>query len=543
MSYSRTDGLRICQHRDRLARLREKYVWDEEAAGRAVRFIEKNLRHWKAPHTGKPFLLSAWQRDDIIKPLFGLKDHNGNRIFRRAYIRIPRKNGKSALAAAIMLLILCTDEGSGHELYTAATKRDQAKIVFNDCVQFIRASPKLRARLRVYAQKISYPDKASVLMPLSSDYNNLDGLNTSAAVVDELHAHTGPHLYDVIQTSTGSRSQPLLLAITTAGESETGVCYREDEYATRILDGVVEDDSYFAYIAEADASLKWNAPDAYRQANPNLGVSISEEYLDAELKRAQEIPSYRRTYERYHLNRWTPGGSSAWLSLAAWKKNQHRYAVEDMRGATAYGGLDLASTTDLAAFSLAIPWEERVRMVTMYFVPESTILERSEADKVPYDVWAQQGWIIPTPGNVIDYSVIIDYINSLRKVLNIRAVAYDTWNAVSVYTQLQKDGLEMFEFIQGVKSFHPPSYEFEKGILEGTIINDGNPVTAWQVGHVKVSSDASGKIRPVKDHKSDKKRIDGIVAMIMALDCKTRLVEVPPVNTDVLERFRALLGA
>jgi phage terminase large subunit-like protein len=535
----------VLQHRARLERLKAKYVWDEEAASKAVRFIEGNLRHWKAPFTGQRFRLSPWQAEDIIKPLFGLKHTDGRRVFRRAYIQIPRKNGKSALAAAILLLVLCTDPGHGHELYTAATKRDQAKIVFNDCVQFVKASPKLRARLQTFVGSINYGERSSTLVPLSADYNNLDGLNVSAAVVDELHAHPSAALYDVITTATGARDSPLVVAITTAGKDAEGVCYREYEYATDLLDGTVEDDGYFAFIAEADPGLSWDDPAAYRQANPNIGVSIREDYLASELERARALPTYRKTYERYHLNRWVQGVESAWLPVEAWRACRDEFSLESLRGLPCWGGLDLSSTTDLTALSLISPRGDHLRLVTVYWVPERTILRRSEEDRVPYDVWRDQGWVRTTPGSVIDYDRVVQDIRKLREVVDLRAVAYDNWNAVPVYTKLQEDGLQMVEFVQGLKSFHPPTYDFEKRVLEGSLLHDGNPCTAWQAGHVVVSRDDSGKMRPVKRYGSDRKRIDGIVASIMALDCYTRLGDAKkdaPPDPEALAAFRSILG-
>jgi phage terminase large subunit-like protein len=506
----------------RLAKMKKIYAWDEDAAERAVRFIERNLRHWKAPFAGKPFVLSDWQKERIVKPMWGLRDADGRRVFRKAYIQIPRKNGKSALAAAIMLLILCTD-GEGLELYTAATKRDQAMIVFKDCVAFVRSSPRLKARLKILAQKITYPERNGVLMPLSSDYNSMDGLNVSAACIDELHAHKSAHLHDVIQTATGSREEPMVLCITTAGENSQGVCFDQYEYACKVLDGSVVDDAFFAFIAEADKDLEWDDPAAFRQANPNLGVSVREDYLEGERKRALEIPSYRKTYERYHLNRWVQGGVDSWLPIESWTKNEQDWDLEDMAGRRCYGGLDLAATTDLTALALAFPMDDgSVRLWVRCFCPEATIFRRAREDRVPYDVWRDEGWVISTPGDVVDYRRVVGEVMRVRQLVKLRTIAYDDWNAVACYTALQEEGVEMVQFVQGLRSFHPPCQEWEKRVLEGSLRVERNPLMRWMAGHVKVLRDASGKMRPVKDYKSSRDRIDGIVAGLMALDACSR---------------------
>jgi phage terminase large subunit-like protein len=499
--------------------LKGKYIWDEEAAGRAVRFIEGNLKHWKAPFAGRPFVLSDWQRDEIVKPLWGLRREDGTRVFRKVYIQIPRKNGKTALAAALLLLVLCLD-GEGLELYCAATKRDQAMIVFKDCLNFVKASPKLRKRLVVKVGSIEYPEKNCTLAPLSADHNSLDGLNVAAAVIDELHAHKSADLYDVIQTATGAREQPLVICITTAGQNRQGVCFDQYEYAGKILQGAVEDDEQFAYVVEADEGLKWDDPEAYRQANPNMGISIREDYLEAERKRALEIPSYRKSFQRYHLDRWVAGGVDSWLSGEAWQRNERPWKLKDldMRGRVAYGGLDLSTTTDLTALALAFPWKEGIRLWVRFYCPEATIEQRSREDRVPYDVWRDEGWLVATPGEVVDYRVIVRDVLALRGLVDLRGVTYDKWNATSVYVELEEEGVEMWEFIQGLQSFHPVCQAWEKRVIEGSLWTDGNPIMRWMASNVKVKRDASDKMRPVKDYKASKERIDGIIAGLMAVD-------------------------
>ncbi len=517
------DECRKCRlHRERLERLRRRYRFDDRAADRAVAFFERNLRHWKAPFAGKPFLLTEWQKEMLIRPLFGFMRDDGSRLFRRTYVQMARKNGKSAIAAGILLLILCTD-GEGLELYTAATTKDQAKIVFADCQRFARASPELRKRLRILTHSIEYPSRNSRLVPVSSEYENLDGLNVAAASVDEIHAHPNRSLYEVILTATGTRRQPLVFGITTAGDREPSLCKELYDEAEAILEGQIEDDSIFCLIAEADKGLAWDDPRAYRQANPNLGVTVQEDYIRERLLEAKNRPTARRSYERYTLNRWVAGSADTWLSLEKWKANRREFTWADLVGRKCYGGLDLASTTDLSAFALLFPMGgAEIRVCCWFWIPEESLVARVEKDRVPYDVWRDAGWIRTTAGNVADYEVIARDILELKAKYRIVEIAFDEWNAVPVWTALQKKGMKLYPFIQGLKSFHTPSTEFEKAILAGTLLNDGNPVLSWNVGNVLARVDASEKLRPVKEYKSSTKRVDGVIASIMALDALIR---------------------
>lgn len=534
-------------HAERMIRLKEKYFFDEKAARQAVWFIENNIRQWKDPHAGKPLRLSWWQRYWVVEPLMGLKlEEDGPRLFREAYLQLPRKNGKTTLSAGLLLLLLFTD-GEGQEIYTAATKRDQARIAFTDCEKFVRKSPPLLRRSRIYKQSIEVPKTSSRLMPLSSDHNSMDGLNVSAALIDELHAHPTGHVHDVIVTGTGAREQPLVINITTAGEGVEGVCKDMYDYGEQVLEGTLDDDSFFCLISEADKDLDWTDPRAFRQANLNLGISVKEEYLERELKKALATPSYRRTYRRYTLNRWVEGGADGWFSDGSlWANCRREFCAADLRGRKCYGGLDLASTTDLAALALLFPWEEKkcVRILVYYWMPAENLIERVQSDQVPYDAWRDDGWVKATEGNVIDYEVIVEDIKELRKRYDIRQVAYDEWNAQGVYTALTKDGLEMVKFVQGLRSFHPPSMEWERLVTGGGLHHDGNPVTTWCMANVQVLRDQSEKIRPVKDKKSGRKRIDGVVAGIMGLDALMRGEGVEPEIPwdEAPDNLRELLG-
>lgn len=541
-------GKRVLQARTRLADLRGKYAWSEDEADRAVRFIERNLRHWKEPFTGKPFLLSPWQRDEIIRPIWGLRRPDGTRLVRELYLQVPRKNGKTALAAAIALLVLCGD-GHGVEVYSAATMRDQARIVYRDVSRFIAASPALRKRLRANKTAIEYPDRAGLMRPLSSEAQNLDGLNVSCAIIDELHAHPSADLHDVIMTATGTRSQPLVVKITTAGSGTHGICHDQFEYACRVLDGTIQDDAYLAFIAEADPDLSWDDPAAYCQANPNLGVSIRADYLEREREKAVSQPSYRSTFERYHLDRWVTHGVESWLGADAWQRCEGDWALREMEGVPCWGAFDLATVADLTAFALV--WKhggQRVRSAVWYWLPEEDLAERCRRDRVPYDQWARDGWLTLTPGPVVDFERVAADIIQLARRFRPADIAYDDWNAAQVVARLEAARLPLTSFIQGVRSFHPPTQEFERLVVSGELEHDGSPVTTWCASNTHILRDASGKIRPVKVKKSATQRIDGTVAQIMALDCLMRAASTAAGDTLrngrlLPETMRALLGA
>lgn len=372
---------KVQQHRERLDKLysNPEYYLDEEELERIKGFFTKNIFHWKAPFDGQPFELEEWQINDLVKPLLTLKRKSDDtRVFRTAYIQLPRKNGKSSLTAALLLYILLT-QGNGLEIYTAATKKDQSKIVFNDAVNFIRASAPLKKRLNVYKSHIEYPKKASILKPLSADYNSMDGLNASALCLDEVHKMKRD-IHDVLVTSTGSRKDPLVIKITTAGDNEFSVCYDEYNYSSKILEGIIEADDYFCLIYEADKELEWNDPEAYRMANPNIGVSISEDYLERELKKAEQIQSYRSSYQRYHLNRWVQASEDRWFEPGVWKKLGRSYSAEDLQGQLCFAGLDVGQTTDLTAFSLLFPFKDGTfKTLTYYWLPEDNIVARNSA--------------------------------------------------------------------------------------------------------------------------------------------------------------------
>lgn len=489
-----------------------EFWYDEAAAQRAVEFFSKCLTHTKGEWAGQPLHLDEWQAEKIIKPLFGWKRKDGTRKYRTAFIMIPRKAGKSTLAAGIANILLFADGEPGAEVYSAAADRDQAGIVFEMARGMIEASEPLRKRSSCYKRSIVVPSTGSSYKVLSSDAYTKHGLSAHGIVVDEVHALPDRELWDVLTTSTGARRQPLTVAITTAGYDRHSLCYELYDYAVKVRDGIIDDPAFLPVIFEASKDDDWTKPATWRKAHPGLGVSVKEEYFAAECAKAQQLPGYENTFKRLLLNIWTEQ-NTRWLALEAWDKCGAD--LPDLAGKTCYVGLDLATTTDIAALVLAFPIGSTVHLMPFYFVPQDGIKRRSDRDRVPYVDWARQGRIIATEGSVIDYDVIRAKINELSEVYHIKEIAVDRWNATQISTQLAGDGFEMVGFGQGFASMTAPTKELERRILSQEINHGRCPILRWMASNVSVKQDPAGNIKPDKSRSTE--RIDGIVATLMAL--------------------------
>jgi phage terminase large subunit-like protein len=498
------------------------FVFDERAATVAVNFFERLLVHSKGEWAGLPFKLQDWQRDFIIRPLFGWKRADGTRRYRTAYIEIPRKNGKSTLCAGIALYLLFADGEPGAEVYSAAADREQAAIVFDEAKSMVTASRELSKRSAVYKRSIVSNGERSVYRVLSADAFTKHGLNAHGIIFDELHAQQNRELWDVLKTSTGARRQPLTVAITTAGYDRNSVCWEQHEYARQVMDGTIEDDTFFAYIAAADQEDDWQDPAVWAKANPGLGATVKEEYLQNEAKVAANTPAYQNTFRRLHLNQWTQQ-ETRWLSIDAWDKCAQDVNVEALGGRTCYAALDLASTTDIAALALVFPDGETPEcydVLPFFWIPGDNILDRVRRDKVPYDAWVRQGLVIATEGNVIDYLAIMVKLDELARRFDIKEVAYDRWGATKLVQELQDGGLEVIPFGQGFASMSPPTKELLNLVLSGRLRHGGNPVLRWMANNMVVRQDPAGNVKPDKSKSTEK--IDGLVALIMAVDRATR---------------------
>jgi phage terminase large subunit-like protein len=498
------------------------YWFDEEAADLAASFFPRFLQHVKGEWAGRPFELDTWQREQIIRPLFGWKRKDGTRRYRTVYVEVPRKNGKSNLSAGIALILLFTDREPGAEVYSCAADRDQAAIVFDLAKQMVESSPDLASISEIYRRSIVVPRTGSTYQVLSADAHTKHGKNASGVIFDELHAQPNRELWDVLTTSTGARRQPITVAITTAGFDRQSICWEIHEYARRVKEGIVEDDSFLPVIYGAAEDADWTDETIWRSVNPGLGVSVKLDYLRQEAKRAAETPSYQNTFRRLHLNQWTQQ-NSRFIDLALWNACNAAPDVAKLQGRYASAGLDLSSTTDLSALVLVFPpakddpGAERgpIDVLAWFWMPEENVAKRSKKDGVPYDLWVRNRLIEATPGNIIDYDVIRKRINEIQGRFYLQEIAIDRWNATQLATQLQSDGFTIVPFGQGYRDMSAPTKDLEALIIAKRIRHGGNPVLRWMADNVSVKQDPAGNLKP--DKAKSNGRIDGIVALIMAL--------------------------
>lgn len=489
--------------------------FDEDAAERVISFF-KFIRHSKGEWAGQTVTLEAWEKA-LLWVLFGWKREDGTRRFRTGYFEIARKNGKSFLLSGIGLYLLDADGEPGAEIYTAATKRDQARITHGEATRMVKSSPSLRKRLRVVKDNIHNLETASKFEPLGRDSDSLDGLNVHGVIADEVHAWRSRDMWDVLDTATGARRQPLLLSITTAGFDRSSFCWELHEYTEKVLAGIVEDDSHFGVIYTIDEGDDWQDESVWVKANPNLGVSVKIDDLRRKAAKAKELPSALNAFLRLHLNVWTQA-ESRWIDIEKWLACGIAVNADGLSGRTCFGGLDLSRTTDITAFVLVFPPEvdsEPYQVLCRFFIPEEAMHKRSRNDGINYESWVRQGLITSTPGAVIDYKFIYQQIFEDAEKFDIREIAFDRWGASQVYQVLEDEGLQMVQFGQGFASMSAPMKLLEELVLSGKLSHGNNPVLNWMAGNLVTVEDASANIKPDKEKSSEK--IDGMVALIMAL--------------------------
>ena len=493
-----------------------KYYFDEETADRAVQFIETHLTHTKGELAKTPFILQEYQKEQIIRPMFGWKNEDGSRKYRTSFIFLPRKNGKSTLAAAIILTLLYLDGEFGAEYYSAANDRDQAKIVFSVVADMIKNNPKLENYVQIFKNSIVYDAKGSFYKAISRETSTKHGFNTSAFIYDELHGMRDDgteNLWQVLETSTGARKEPISIAITTAGFDKYSACYKMYDYAKKVLNGTLVDEQFLAVIYEADEDDEIQDPKTWEKANPGLDVSLKRSYMEREALKAANQPSYENIFRRLHLNQWT-GAESRWISDADIVACDETISDEVLKGLPCYGGLDLASVRDLT--SLVLTWRIGEKIVCKHwtFLPIDKAEGRSGGlDGVNYMEWADHLEI--TPGNVTDYNFVKAKILELGQIYNIQSIAYDRWNSSQLVIELVEEGVKMSAFGMGYKSLSPAAKEIEAKVLTRDFIYFNDPVVRWQFGNVQLLIDPAGNIKPAKDKSTDK--IDTIMALCMAV--------------------------
>jgi phage terminase large subunit-like protein len=498
-------------------------AFSEARASRALKFIS-NLTHTKDKWAGKPFDPRPWQAQ-IIRELFGRMraDDPSRRAYRTCYIEIPRKNGKSEICAAFALYGLIGDGLQGAEVYSAASDKEQAALVFNVAAQMVRNDPFLASRLKIIdSQKRIVDHKTgSFYRAISAEAYSKHGFNASMLIYDELHAAQNRELWDVLTTSMGARSEPMNVAITTAGYDRNSICWEQHWYAQQIIDGIINDPSFYPVIYAAPKDADWLDEEVWKAANPALQDFRDIDEMRAMAHKAKEIPALQNTFRRLYLNQWTEQ-SERWIDMAAWDACQSpgapdwRALRERMKGKPCCAALDLSSRTDLTALALIFEDDDDgMTVVPFFWVPEEGASKRSRTDRVPYEQWIKDGLITATPGNVVDQGFIREDINRLAKAYKIRDLAFDPWNATKLAVELDQDGIKITEMRQGFRSLSEPTKHLGALVTGRKLRHGGHPVLRWMASNMVVRQDPNGNLSPDKSKVTE--RIDGIVATIMGI--------------------------
>lgn len=505
-------------------------VFDENEAQAACDFYPMFCCHIKGKWAGEPIILEPWQAFSIVN-VFGWKiKKTGKRRFRTVYEEVARKNAKSTKSSGVALFMAGFDGEGGAEVYSAATTKDQARIVFNDAKQMVLKSPHLKRRFGTYKNNIHVLNEASKFEPLSSDANTLDGLNVHCGIIDELHAHKTREVYDVIETATGSREQPLLYAITTAGSNKLGICYEVRTYATKVLGGQVEDDSFFSVIYTLDDGDDWKDEANWIKANPNLGISKNIDDMRRLAKKAAEMPTARNNFLTKHLNIWVNAAES-WMNMEKWDKAPAIHDDDLLTSYPAWCGLDLSNKLDIAALVMVLrdPTGE-FHVKCRFYLPEDTVEAKSRTIGNMYRVWAESGYLTLTPGNVIDHDYIEDDIKALCAEHDVQEIAFDPWGGTQLANSLFGEGFPMVEVAQTVKNLSEAMKEVEALTHAGKLHHGDNPVLNWMASNVVAKIDKNENVFPFKEHPDNK--IDGMSALFTAM---SRILRDDPEPTSPWE--------
>jgi len=507
---------------DDLEHGRERGLWFDRAAAEHTAQFFSFLRHSKGEWAGQPFVLEPWEQF-IIWMVFGWKRADGTRRYRTVYVEIPRKNGKTTLLAGTGIHLLIADGEPGAEVYSAATKRDQARLSHGEATRMVKRSPALARMIRVYRDNLHIPETASKFEPLGADAHTMDGLNVHAALIDELHAHKTRRVVDALDTATGARRQPLTIEITTAGSDQASICYEHHAYSRRVLERTVEDDTWFAFITSLDEGDDWKDETTWAKANPNLGVSVKIDDLRRKCNRAQRLPAAQNAFRRFHLNEWTQQ-SERWIDLDLWDENGGVVIEESLVGGECYGGLDLSAVSDLTAWVMVFPKAENpddLAIIARFWCPEARLADDGNQYLAQYRAWAKAGYLRVTDGNAIDYGVVRAAILEDAQRFDLRSLNVDRlFQGYQLSQELDDEGLQVFGMGQGFLSMAAPMKEFERQLLAKHLHHGGNPVLRFMADSVVVKQDAAGNFKP--DKAKSQARIDGIVALVMALDRSMR---------------------
>ena len=514
------------RHRRDLATGHERGLVFDPSAGQHIIDFFRFLRHSKGEWAGQVVQLEPWQQA-LLWILFGWYRSDGRRRFRTSYWELARKNGKSTIAAGVGLYLMIADGEPGAEVYSAATKREQARITHQEATRMVKKSPSLKKRVTCFRDNLHVRDTATKFEPLGRDSDSMDGLNVHGAIVDELHAHKSDEVWGVLETATGARRNPMMFAITTAGFNQQSFCFQLRDHVIKILEGIVQDDATFGIIYTLDeeeikSGTAWSDESLWVKANPNLGVSVSIEDLRDKTIKAKSIGSALTHFLTKHLNIWT-NAAELWIAPDKWKACGGPVDEEELAGLTCYGGLDLSNTLDITAWVLVFPPQgdcDKYRILCRFWVPEERIRERAHNDRVPYDVWARDGYIEATPGESVDYEFVYAQIDQDAQRFNLVDAGFDRWGAQQIYQWAEKRGLTMVQIGQGFQSMSAPMKELERMIVSCLLMHGDNPVMTWMIHNLVATKDPAGNIKP--DKRKSREKVDGPVALIMATDRAVR---------------------
>lgn len=506
--------------------------FDKKSGAKIIAFFCHFLKFSKGRWAGQPFIPQPWQAF-ILWSLYGWKKADGTRRFRRAYIQVARKNGKSELMAGICLYMMHAEGEHGAEVYSVATKRDQAQIIFKAAKEMLKKSPPLLKYLKPWRHQIEGLKLGGVMLALGSDADTLDGLNPSITIVDEYHAHKNDLVYDVMWSAMGARENPLLIIITTAGLNLTYPCYGMERDCKGVLEGRFQDDGIFITIFQLDeedtlaeetvingkkeTKFRWRNESLYIKANPNLGVSVKLPDLVADAEVAVRRLTKRREFLTKKCNIWY-NAPDTWIKAENWNDAGYYIPDSELEGLDAYLGMDLAQSQDFTAVALIIPYKDVLVLKVWCFIPEETVIERVSAGLSTLEDWIEKGYVIATEGNATDYTVVEDKIKELASTYKVNGLFYDPYNATQLVTRLAESGItDVFGVTQTPTHLGEASKEFEMKILKKQINHLKNPVLGWMANNVVIRSYPSGVFMVNKNKSFDK--IDGISASVMALKC------------------------
>ena len=496
----------------------DEFYFDDNEAFKVSRFFSQMLTHPKGGSgKPKPFILEPWQ-EEYVKNLLSWKHKStGLRKYRTTYLEIPRKNGKTTLAAGILLYMLLVDKENGKEVYSAATTRDQAGLVYEIAAGMVSNSPMLKSRCELIKSKKRIVTADGYFQACSAEAGAIHGTNPHCVVFDELHLQKDREMWEAFHTGFGARTQPVFMAITTAGHDRSSVCWEQHEYSRNIIDGNIQDDSFYPLLFGAGQEDDWKSEETWAKANPCLDVSLNREYLRAECKQAQEIPGLENSFRRLHLNQWTEQESRL-IPMNEWDKCAASIEIADFDGGVCFGGLDLSSTRDVTAFVLLFPKADGVNVFPYFWIPEDNINRRAAQDQRVIRSFADAGFVEVTEGNEVDVMHVAKRITEICAPFDVRRIGFDPWNAAGPTQRMKELGIPedvLIKMVQGTSTYNEAIKQMLSMLGSQRLKHDGNKVLRWMASNAAGLADSNGNLKFHKGKSGDK--IDGMTALGMAL--------------------------